>query len=1318
MYRNNNIGTIDNANRLNSLNQRVDSGNVSHVNINDKNSRNNDLNHPSRPNNNSNTRSRVFLEGHMLIEKTNGTQKIVCAYCSKTWPAPKTSSTGNYRKHLLKHHPYELSEYNGCIGQVKLKEGLLQWMLGNQVSIPIGMESINDDFVNLVQNVFQIVIGKSKLSSLIGEALKNQYRLSKEKLCDYFKIPPVIDIAVKRSGLLSPTVIDSNFYAVSFHIISIDALNHSNSLIPSSPNTSHSRNFISISVHFINENWLLKEILLGFKSIYGNPSSKIISDILCTSLTQYFDVSKISCIVSRSTDNYEILSNIQRLNRACLLQTDMNTFGKLLPQYQQQNPHYSTQTQHISSPQQYQTLQRSISTLTNYHPFSKYRIFCVGSMFLTLINDVISKLINVSSVFRLRSLVDNILSSPEYLKSIASIHYQQYLNVSHDSNNSSFQSHYQVHHNPTQNQSHQEMIIQNSDEQGELSLNSSRIESCVHNPLGFQSGDQSLYNSQHQHYVAITHRNLSVSTLHNVTQNSIENLELNMNQLHSSNQPIRSAVQADAFQSHFENLNDNMLQGHRNISHYSNQSQGYSSDSSNEVSVKNIGQSSNVQNSESHHNSHQSQNQVSQQPLALPLNIYLRRNTANHPHSVEFFPQNIPEYIPISLDNPNVTWRSTLNMLNSAIQQRQILDTFIRECIIEHQNITQQQQESGLPFFNQVFHHLSDDDWNELISLSQLLNSFETVMTSLCLSDVNSATLPTVLPSFNWLLEILDDQIEQFSKYASVNIPSLTSKNSSISDGNSSINNTNNITVSDRLVNTANGHDSSFTVNLNNSNLNISASPDNNYNDFGSNNSFCKFHEILVFYNATKEKLSDLFKAIKSSIIYSIAALLDPRLKMDIFNDGNWTLNEKNFVLSELHNIFMFYLHPKKDSIKCVNEPNEFVCNNFNSSNINQSNSHLVISEENNHQLRHLNSNSLLNPNSSQFSISLAESRSNMISHSLVNNSDEEHKSNNHVTISGSRLFHLTERDMPASAHIPGTIGSSIASSLVNARSIDLNAIMPLNILPEDVDLNLGSMQAESSGLETHDDATNSSSVDEGMIEGSNTSTVGDSPMLLSQGASVRNFIDYSSECNHVCEASIQVSLEDNEKMIPSPNISRPMSSIYSASTPSNNFFKRRKSNNENQRTELEVFIASPVSVNYSQSPLSWWKEHSSSYPVLSRLVKDLYGIVSSVNFSESQSNTGIDMISRLRRFKSMRKMSSVINVNKISSLGRETPSSIPSQGYNNAGIRSNSISQSNTSIKDEDDESSVDYILSLRSWIQSILGNLESITDDVTVSD
>jgi hypothetical protein len=247
-------------------------------------------------------RSRVFLDGHMSIDKSTGVAVIFCSYCQKTWTSPKSSSTGNYRKHLMKHHPYELSGKDGVVGQVKLRDGLLRWMTQSCV----GIETFDDNFNQFLRNAFHVEIGKSRLSQSLLEILDKQFEVSKSKVQSYFRL---------SVSQYMPSMV--NHVAVSFHYKSMISLSDSSSLVQFIPQpataASPPSTFIALAVHFINESWQLKNIVVGFMPVRGYPSPKVITGQISEQLGQYFDLTQLTSIVS-STANGEVQLPQESLN--------------------------------------------------------------------------------------------------------------------------------------------------------------------------------------------------------------------------------------------------------------------------------------------------------------------------------------------------------------------------------------------------------------------------------------------------------------------------------------------------------------------------------------------------------------------------------------------------------------------------------------------------------------------------------------------------------------------------------------------------------------------------------------------------------------------------------------------------------------------------------------------------------------------------------------------------------------------------------------------------------------------------------------------
>lgn len=315
-------------------------------------------------------RSRVFLDGHMSIDKSTGVTVIFCAYCQKTWTSPKSSSTGNYRKHLMKHHPYELSGKDGVVGQVKLRDGLLRWMTQSAV----GIETFDENFNLFLRNAFHVEIGKSRLAQSLLEILDKQFEHSKSKVQSYFRL------AVNH---YLPTVV--NHVAVSFHVKSLLSLSDTNSLvqyIPQASTSTSSNNFLTVAVHFVNESWQLKHIIVGFLPLRGYPSQKVISSQVHDQLGQYFDLTQITNIVSNGS------------------------YGEIL-----------------------------VPTEASNHGLAKYKVFCVATALQTCIQDAASRYFGLSApsatvstiipaLLKLRTALVDMNSSPKSLDTLLRINVQ------------------------------------------------------------------------------------------------------------------------------------------------------------------------------------------------------------------------------------------------------------------------------------------------------------------------------------------------------------------------------------------------------------------------------------------------------------------------------------------------------------------------------------------------------------------------------------------------------------------------------------------------------------------------------------------------------------------------------------------------------------------------------------------------------------------------------------------------------------------------------------------------------------------------------
>lgn len=116
---------------------------------------------------------------------------------------------------------------------------------------------------------------------------------------------------------------------------------------------------------------------------------------------------------------------------------------------------------------------------------------------------------------------------------------------------------------------------------------------------------------------------------------------------------------------------------------------------------------------------------------------------------------------------------------------------------------------------------------------------------------------------------------------------------------------------------------------------------------------------------------------------------------------------------------------------------------------------------------------------------------------------------------------------------------------------------------------------------------------------------------------------------------SQQVGHDSSAASLSSPGIANLLEDAEGNSS-SSMFYKRRKIS---QKPEWEVYLNTPVrclvheyvllltsrivqvSSVEKQDPLSWWKEHSTSYPVLAKLIKDIFAIPATIAFVDTSLN-------------------------------------------------------------------------------------------------
>jgi hypothetical protein len=140
---------------------------------------------------------------------------------------------------------------------------------------------------------------------------------------------------------------------------------------------------------------------------------------------------------------------------------------------------------------------------------------------------------------------------------------------------------------------------------------------------------------------------------------------------------------------------------------------------------------------------------------------------------------------------------------------------------------------------------------------------------------------------------------------------------------------------------------------------------------------------------------------------------------------------------------------------------------------------------------------------------------------------------------------------------------------------------------------------------------------------------------------------------------------------------------VEAAGDGTNLFYKRRK---VSVKQEWEVYLNTPISSVDKQDPLSWWKEHSTSYPVLAELIKHVFAIPASMAYAEMNLNQGIDMIARFRRHRA---------------LFEHKREPLPVQ---HQAIASPSASATADDMVFAADERSVEEILCLQSWSGAVI--------------
>lgn len=319
-------------------------------------------------------RSRVFLDGHLSVDKSTGITVIYCSYCPKTWTSPKSSSTGNYRKHLIKHHPYELASKDGGLGQLKLRDGLIRWM----VSSGLGLELLDDHFVHFLRSSFSVDIGRSRLSHSMFDFLEKQFDIYKLKVQTYFRMG-LQNASQGGKGL--PSV---SHVSLSIHVKSINKLYDNNSLVQTIPQSSSNvfaiNSFMCVAAHFINDSWQVKNMILGYLPMRGVTTNKVLGHLVQEHVTQFMDISQVTSII------------------------------------QNVNPSENLTLDHIN------------------HGLSKYRLICVASALQKIIDEACVTYLSagsgsaasstVASLNKLRSAIGDMTSYPKSLEILGRIHTQ------------------------------------------------------------------------------------------------------------------------------------------------------------------------------------------------------------------------------------------------------------------------------------------------------------------------------------------------------------------------------------------------------------------------------------------------------------------------------------------------------------------------------------------------------------------------------------------------------------------------------------------------------------------------------------------------------------------------------------------------------------------------------------------------------------------------------------------------------------------------------------------------------------------------------
>lgn len=231
-------------------------------------------------------RSRVFLDKHMTKELSNGVLKVFCSYCSKVWSNPASSSTGNYRKHLMKHHPFELAGKDTPFGQNTINDGVLNWILNSSSSPAM----IDESFELFLYKCFRVEVNSMQLMMNTLELLDSQYETQLSRI--HLKFRPHLKNPILPLRLM-------NFCAITFHHKQFTGSSYQSNLIRRGNLVDLRDNFyLTVSAHFIDDHWNLQNIVLSFTPLFGTPSKKNLSAQLSEKIVKFFDTSQITNILS------------------------------------------------------------------------------------------------------------------------------------------------------------------------------------------------------------------------------------------------------------------------------------------------------------------------------------------------------------------------------------------------------------------------------------------------------------------------------------------------------------------------------------------------------------------------------------------------------------------------------------------------------------------------------------------------------------------------------------------------------------------------------------------------------------------------------------------------------------------------------------------------------------------------------------------------------------------------------------------------------------------------------------------------------------